>query len=769
MSPQDIADLKAQGWTDQEIANAIPAGPQQSQQGQQTIPQAIGHTLVGNAGGIIGGGAGSLGAGLAGARTGALLGAAVPVLGESGIGEAGGALIGGTIGALGGGYAGQRVQQGVENPQDYAQQQLLAQQAAEQHPIVSGATDIAASALASGGSFSPSTAAKGLRGIIGALRNEELDQETKHAAANVILQSAINPAINSGVSYATTGQLPTATDLASQAVGGALFAKPSPLSKYVYGEGKGEVTDKATPSPSTVNEDDLYTAQEVPSDTVSPIDKFIAKSSGDEQRSLWTDKIGQQQEDEHLSSLTPQNEEQEIPSTTPPKEPTQTLPDKEQSEKDIALKLVNGGHVASSDFTAEGIKAALGQPSESGIRPLIDNGLVTQSGDGTYKFNDNIQKLGTIAKPPTDTIPPKLAEQGKPQSTETKGLILTKTVGSPLRKVPPISPVASEAKGATEPPKGIPISSLIQGEEQKKAFAPQKDTDFVSNAAELIKNPKELGLQPNRQGAYNGTQLLGTLMNKLPSTEQAIYKSAGIEQAFSGRMIHKDDAIKWLQDNAPQAKTVTYGMEGKVSEAKKEYDKMTHEWYENLDQDKQGYVDEMKAYAHQEGGHEWSMRHINLGKEAITKELRAKAEKYATLKKQVDTEPDNSNSPRATSAYSHVSALPTNEPMPEWTTTKSGKNVQRVDVVVPGKKTSNDLWNGEGKERGTWEKPLWQPDNLHENLPNTLGWAMIQYKTGAKGEKIAVIAEAQSRWGQECVNENKNWLIHQASESNHAL
>ena len=87
--------------------------------------------------------------------------------------------------------------------------------------------------------------------------------------------------------------------------------------------------------------------------------------------------------------------------------------------------------------------------------------------------------------------------------------------------------------------------------------------------------------------------------------------------------------------------------------------------------------------------------------------------------------------------------------MPDWTATKSGKNVQRVDVVVPQGKITykaalrqtadvsvKGVQSNESQVTGnnhTDYKHLWQPDNLHENLPNTLGWAMIQYKTGAEG------------------------------------
>ena len=276
-----------------------------------------------------------------------------------------------------------------------------------------------------------------------------------------------------------------------------------------------------------------------------------------------------------------------------------------------------------------------------------------------------------------------------------------------------------------------------------------RDNKLLINAAEMVRNPSEkLGLRPNNSGAYNGTQLVGTLMNKLTPMEQDIYTKAGIHQAFEGKIITQEEAAKWLEENSPPVETVTYGMERKVSKAKKEYDRMTHEWYE------QGSLQQHTVHTlEREGDVEKARSLLKRGTDPvqakdIDKHLET-AQKYLNLKKQIATEPRDT-SPRATSYYNTVSALPANEPMPEWTTTKSGKNVQRVDVVIP----LNDKLKTEGgaeytTSRNTRNKTLWQPDNLHENLPNTLGWAMIQYKTGAKGEKIAVIAEAQSRWGQE--------------------
>lgn len=274
--------------------------------------------------------------------------------------------------------------------------------------------------------------------------------------------------------------------------------------------------------------------------------------------------------------------------------------------------------------------------------------------------------------------------------------------------------------------------------------------DFMTSTERVLRNVK--GFQPI-------SQVLGTIKNKVPPAEWDMLQKAGIEKAFGpAQRVKADEVQQWVDANGPKAQVHTYGMEGKVSEAKREYDKMTHEWYENLDGGSQSLI--RKANIARRSSHEEAVEKLLT---QLSTENYTKAKRYIELGKQVFFE--TSTSPRATDYYNTVSALPTNEPMPEWTTTKSGKNVQKVDVVIPLhegsdrslKKTGyaaqgdmkQDPKTGEYYHDSYKELPKWQPDNLHENLPNTLGWAMVQYKTGPKGEKIAVIAEAQSRWGQE--------------------
>lgn len=406
-------------------------------------------------------------------------------------------------------------------------------------------------------------------------------------------------------------------------------------------------------------------------------------------------------------------------------------------------------------------------------------------------------------------------------------------------------------------------------------------------------------------------QMLNRLKNTLGEASETFrwLEAAGLQKYLSQPRT-ADEVRKWAEENSPKAEVHTYGMEGKVSEAKKERDKL-HGELDMLPREQRNQLD--TAYDEYLRNPKLGKDYINPAKYGVTKEAWEKKVRIGELDRQIENEPRDT-SPRATQYYSTVSALPTDQPMPEWTASAreanntvilpndntglnniarkhlnlpedaassiSGayhtlaanvetppetgvlirlldtkkvraasyqdlqraiskatdnavqrpeqitaanlkrpievagggqeyelpiharvteavwdksvpkgeigvwsqlhdapKNVQRVDVVIPHKQAEGGVWATTELDNGNWvmlhnDKPVtkegtkaqveqwakeykeankvkWQPDNLHENLPNTLGWAMIQYKTGPKGEKIAVIAEAQSRWGQE--------------------
>lgn len=237
-TPDELNEIKAQGLdpTGLMIDDSRDAG---TPTGMSKTGAALA-TLKAHAGGTVGAGLGAM---------------ALPWLAGPEVGLPADIILG-ALGAFGGGWAGQKAQQKILPEETERHLEEQAQEAETEHPNISLATDIAAGALASGGSFSPSTAiraVKGLRGV--ALTDAEKaliqggmesglsdasksalaeDAINKAALKNVAIQSTINPAIGAGISYATSGSLPSAKDLLAQSVGGALFAKPSAMGEMFH-------------------------------------------------------------------------------------------------------------------------------------------------------------------------------------------------------------------------------------------------------------------------------------------------------------------------------------------------------------------------------------------------------------------------------------------------------------------------------------------------------------------------------------------------------
>lgn len=227
---------------------------------------AAGRTAEAHAGGYLGGAGG--------------LAAASWLLGpEAGIPAT---LIAGALGAAGGGYAGQKAQDVALGDEKTKELQEQAAEAAEQHPLVSGATDIGLSALLSGGKPNLSNIPKAGRGVLNTLTGKgalsEADSlalklgakaamsdagaETlanRDAMAKIALGSVVNPAINTGIGLATTGELPTGKDLLAQAAGGALFSEQSKYGRKLMGhpESQAEPTANGTETPPVTAEPEV--------------------------------------------------------------------------------------------------------------------------------------------------------------------------------------------------------------------------------------------------------------------------------------------------------------------------------------------------------------------------------------------------------------------------------------------------------------------------------------------------------------------------------
>lgn len=257
------------------------------------------------------------------------------------------------------------------------------------------------------------------------------------------------------------------------------------------------------------------------------------------------------------------------------------------------------------------------------------------------------------------------------------------------------------------------------------------DNPIQLQGPRLFDRPKDLGFNVGPDDRVDSTQLYNRLKNvtnmgKLAPAEFDVYDKAGLK-AFLDTKPTMSEVGQWMKENGPQVQVHEYGMEGKVSEAKQEYDKMTHEWFDSLPN-----ADLRRTIARAESGAEWSLPPTDIEK-LYGKETRQKAERYVELGKLVRNEPDYNNpGPRATTAYKSVSPFDT-----------AKYPVKRVDVVLPLRDKGRAT---EHLPKGA-TKVLWPPDSIHEQLPNTLGWAMMQYKD-VGGMKTAVIGEVQSRWGQ---------------------
>jgi len=292
------------------------------------------------------------------------------------------------------------------------------------------------------------------------------------------------------------------------------------------------------------------------------------------------------------------------------------------------------------------------------------------------------------------------------------------------------------------PPKK-PEGTREQEESKLKDYDDSSREDFELNSNKILRDSKALGLDVNKQ--YSASQIVGTLKNKIPPAEYDILEKAGLDKYLElNKTVSPKQLNNWVKENGPKVKVESYGMEGKVSEQKKAYDLMTHEFWDTLSNDDK-YT--LTSIPDEPTNARAVLEQLGWKGDKLEKAIKWKQVEKAAYDYTASTM--DKEQPRATSAYDTVSPLDTTQPMPDWTSSKSSKNVQRVDVVIPQKEVGS-MRGGTLTKNGKFvEDAKWQPDNLHENLPNTLGWAMIQYKNGPKGEKIAVIAEAQSRWGQE--------------------
>lgn len=234
LTADELDDLKNQGVdTSSYIGKKFELTPRGQPYQDQIAPTrqpystlgTVGKTLEAHAGRTLGGGSGAIG--------GAELAEMTPFAHIAPPwSEVGAAAIGGTLGALGMGYVGEEGQHAVMGDEAYNNLQLEQQASAQDNPLTAGGTDILSSMLASGGKPSLSVLPRAIGGDVNATRS-------------IIANSLINPAINTGVDYLRTGQLPSAGDLAAQ-VGSGLVTDSAKWAQRLTGKLPAEVPQTQT-------------------------------------------------------------------------------------------------------------------------------------------------------------------------------------------------------------------------------------------------------------------------------------------------------------------------------------------------------------------------------------------------------------------------------------------------------------------------------------------------------------------------------------------
>ena len=230
----------------------------------------------------------------------------------------------------------------------------------------------------------------------------------------------------------------------------------------------------------------------------------------------------------------------------------------------------------------------------------------------------------------------------------------------------------------------------------------------------------------------------------LQKDEVAFYKQL-VPEAFANDKVHLQKLWDGLGKVGEQVKVVTYGQDV-TSDARARYDELHHIWWDNLStEDRYTFNAVMDHFA---GPLEGAKR-----QEAIN-QLQAHGMSPSNIEMalefhdaDVQSAKDFYSGPRATSHYDQISPFD-----------KKKFPIIKISVVLP--KRVSKVREAEilkefptaGKtivERESNDLPnLWTPDDIHEDLPNTLGWAMVQIVPDPKtGESVMFVGEARDDTG----------------------
>jgi hypothetical protein len=216
-------------------------------------------------------------------------------------------------------------------------------------------------------------------------------------------------------------------------------------------------------------------------------------------------------------------------------------------------------------------------------------------------------------------------------------------------------------------------------------------------------------------------------LGPLQKDEVAFYKQL-VPEAFADGKVHLQKLWDGLNKVGESVKVDVYGQDGDVSPVKVELDTV------------EGELDILDSAWQENYVTEWQKDSLGRRTQAVLKtETPANVRSLVERRNRAQAlyEAPKQELPKATSYYNSISPFDTKK-----------YPVVRVDVWLPR------------------QKELWKQDNLHENLPNTLGWAMVQFVPDPRtGETVAFVVEQQSRWGQEYQKLDQKAKLHEKARS----
>lgn len=247
--------------------------------------------------------------------------------------------------------------------------------------------------------------------------------------------------------------------------------------------------------------------------------------------------------------------------------------------------------------------------------------------------------------------------------------------------------------------------------------------EFLFGMAEYNSQTRKLMREGGRDATVGRDGTLSLLEFKQAGGEQGPLKADEVElykqlvpEAFVGDRVKVDVLWEGLKKAGNTVEVVTYGMAKENQPDNLRYAELSHIFVERLP-----FNDRMLISDRATG------RQLTAEEEVRLNELRAQLGSWVDEFIQLgEKRLQSSNAPVATDYYKAISPFSTRL-----------YPVERIDVTLPSE-----------------SRTLWDPDMLHENLPNTLGWAMVQtVKHPQTGEPVLFIGELQSRWAQDLRNQ----------------